>query len=66
MQSRKSQSLRNVVETLRVYHDIIDEEDSAAKGEGEGGLSQREILEGLIGALTPEEDQVKEGWNVER
>ena len=66
MLSRKSQSLRNVVETLRVYHDNIDEEDSAAKGEGEGGLSQREILEGLIGALTPEEDQVKEGWNVER
>ncbi|KAL1699006.1 Catenin-beta-like protein [Schizophyllum commune] len=57
MLSRKSQSLRNVVETLRVYHDNIDEEDSAAKGEGEGGLSQREILEGLIGALTPEEDQ---------
>lgn len=66
MLSRKSQSLRNVVETLRVYHDNIDEEDSALKGEGEGGLSQREILEGLIGALTPEEDQVKEGWNVGR
>ncbi|KAL1742588.1 Catenin-beta-like protein [Schizophyllum fasciatum] len=60
MLARKSQSLRDVVDTLRVYRDNVDEEDSAARGEGEGGLSQRDILEGLIGALTPEEPT----WNM--
>ncbi|TRM67789.1 Catenin-beta-like protein [Schizophyllum amplum] len=51
MLARKSLSLRDVVGTLRVYRDNIDAEDSAARGEGEGGLSQSDILEGLIGAL---------------
>jgi beta-catenin-like protein 1 len=45
MLRRKSKSLQDIVEVLRVYRDNIDEEETPPE---ETAPSQREILEGLI------------------
>ncbi|KAK1236628.1 hypothetical protein PQX77_000180 [Marasmius sp. AFHP31] len=45
MMGRKNQSLRDIVETLRVYQENVDEEESA------DGPSQKIILQSLIEAL---------------
>ncbi|KAF5344112.1 hypothetical protein D9758_008904 [Tetrapyrgos nigripes] len=48
MLNRKNQSLKDVVKTLRISHENADDESK------DGELSQKVILEGLIGALDPE------------
>jgi len=51
MLERKNQSINNIVDTLKVYHDSIDgptEEDASSRGDA---LSQKEILRALIGFL---------------
>jgi len=47
MLGRKSQSLKDIVKTLRIYHDNIGEEDST------DAPAQKNILQGLIDALEP-------------
>ncbi|KAH6914867.1 Catenin-beta-like protein [Coprinopsis sp. MPI-PUGE-AT-0042] len=52
MLNRKNQSLENIVATLRVYHENMDEVPPAAEDDPSGYLpSQKEILENLITAL---------------
>ncbi|KIY74135.1 DUF1716-domain-containing protein [Cylindrobasidium torrendii FP15055 ss-10] len=48
MLARKSQTLDDVVKTLQVYHDNVDEAEEELP---EGGMTRKSILEGLIGAL---------------
>ncbi|KAK0206610.1 Catenin-beta-like protein [Desarmillaria ectypa] len=52
MLARKNQGLENIVETLRLYHDNVDNE--SGESSEDQGLSRKEILEGLIGALDPD------------
>ena len=47
---RKSQSFRDIVKTLQIYHDNVDE-DPSADANPDGTLSQREILRSLIAFL---------------
>lgn len=51
MLARRNQSLENIVETLRLYHDNVDNE--SGEPSEDQGPSRKEILEGLIGALDP-------------
>lgn len=44
---RKNQSFKDIVKTLRIYHDNVDE----GEGSADGTLSQREILQNLIAFL---------------
>jgi len=48
MLSRKSQSLSNIVDTLRIYYDNIDEPEDTTQVP-----SQKDILAGLIASLDP-------------
>lgn len=45
---RKNQSFKDVIKTLQIYHDNVDENSVANV---EGALSQREILRNLIAFL---------------
>jgi beta-catenin-like protein 1 len=47
MLNRKDQNLKNIVETLRIYHDNVGEQDAQDNDE----LTQKHILGGLIDAL---------------
>jgi len=49
MLARRDQALKDVVDVLRAYHDNIAED--AMDMEGERGLSQKMILEGLLNFL---------------
>ncbi|KAG7449155.1 DUF1716-domain-containing protein [Guyanagaster necrorhizus] len=49
MLARKNQGLENIVETLRLYHDNVD--NGQGESDEDQGPSRKEILEGLIGAL---------------
>lgn len=51
MLSRKSQSLKDVIQTLRTFRDNIDVTDESISDDSHGAPSQKEILEGLIAAL---------------
>lgn len=53
MLGRKNQSLHDIVVTLRIYHENVDE---AVQPSSDEGPSQREILEGLISALEGSND----------
>ena len=46
---RKNQSFKDIVKTLRIYHDNVDEVEGSAAGDD--ALSQREILQNLIAFL---------------
>ncbi|KAF8558761.1 DUF1716-domain-containing protein [Imleria badia] len=50
MLERRNLSLKNVIETLRTYHDNIDVEDSGQSQDSKihAGMTQRAILENLI------------------
>jgi beta-catenin-like protein 1 len=55
MLNRKNKSLKNIVSTLKVYHDNIDDEATGRdsemevdRKESETTLSQRDILKGLM------------------
>jgi beta-catenin-like protein 1 len=50
MLDRKNQSMQDILTTLRIYHDNVDEEPSSLEN-GEEMPSQKEILQGLILAL---------------
>lgn len=45
MLARRDKSLKDIVKTLQIYHDNVDEDDTAAES---GSLSQKEILSNLI------------------
>jgi beta-catenin-like protein 1 len=52
MLSRKSQSLKDVIRTLRTFHDNIDVVADVSKTDDPHQVpSQKEVLEGLIAAL---------------
>lgn len=52
MLDRKTQSLQDIVHTLRIYHDNVDDEpEPPAMEDAERTPSQKEILQGLIAAL---------------
>lgn len=54
MLERKNLSLKNIVETLRTYHDNIDvDESTESQGSDkiQAGMLQRAILENLIAYL---------------
>lgn len=52
MLDRKNQSLQDIVKTLRIYHDNVDDEQGSSTTEAaEHSPSQKEILRGLIAAL---------------
>jgi beta-catenin-like protein 1 len=46
MLDRGNQSLQDILQTLRVYHAHIDDDDS-----GEATISQKNVLDELISAL---------------
>ena len=46
---RKSQTFKDIVKTLRIYHDNVDEDEGMVVSDG--ALSQREILQNLIAFL---------------
>lgn len=51
MLDRKSKSLKDIVQTLQIYHDNVDEDEpgpSDATDHSERAPSQKEILQGLI------------------
>ena len=47
MLSRGNQSMQDIVQTVRIYHEHVDIDDN----ESEPAVSQRDILQGLIAAL---------------
>ncbi|KIY49252.1 DUF1716-domain-containing protein [Fistulina hepatica ATCC 64428] len=49
MLRRRDLSLKNIVDTLRIYHDNVDDEPAGSTGGG--APSQKDILAGLIDAL---------------
>ncbi|KIJ70518.1 hypothetical protein HYDPIDRAFT_78492 [Hydnomerulius pinastri MD-312] len=53
MLERKSVTLKDVVKTLRMYHDNVDMDDSGGgpAGDETAGMTQKEILENLISFL---------------
>jgi beta-catenin-like protein 1 len=52
MLARRDQTLKDVVDVLRVYHDNIAEDTiDSSMAEDERGLSQKMILEGLLNFL---------------
>lgn len=58
MLDRRNQSLQDIVETLRIYHDNVDDEPEPEPPTADGELvdvspSRTEILRGLITALSP-------------
>jgi len=46
MLDRRNQTLQDILQTLRIYHDHIDNNDG-----GEATVSQKNVLDGLISAL---------------
>lgn len=48
MLTRRDKSLKDIVKTLRIYHDNVDEDDSATDS---GQIYQKEILQNLIAFL---------------
>ncbi|KAJ7591031.1 Catenin-beta-like protein [Mycena floridula] len=55
MLDRKNQSLQDIVKTLHLYHDSVDEETSP---EAEDGPGKKDILQGLISALGDAQMQI--------
>ncbi|KAG6816922.1 hypothetical protein H0H87_001624 [Tephrocybe sp. NHM501043] len=55
MLRRQNQSLRDIVQTLRIFHENVDDppETQAEDAEGDNSPSQKQILEALIVALEP-------------
>jgi beta-catenin-like protein 1 len=56
MLDRKSLSMQDIIQTLRVFYDNVDEEPDpppAEEGTAERAPSQKEILGALIAALDP-------------
>ncbi|KAF8655282.1 hypothetical protein AX16_003181 [Volvariella volvacea WC 439] len=51
MLSRRNQGIRDIIDTLQIYHENVDE-DSALQEEEDRPPSQKEILQGLVTALT--------------
>jgi beta-catenin-like protein 1 len=49
MLSRRNKSLKDIVEVLRGFRDNVDDGDKM--DEGDGSISRKEILEGLLGFL---------------
>lgn len=49
MLRRKSEGLDDIVKTLRIYYDNVDQDENLP----EDSVSQRDILQGLIQALEP-------------
>ena len=47
MLSRKNRSLQDLVKTLQIYHDNVDEPELT-----DGSLSQKDILQNLIAFLS--------------
>jgi beta-catenin-like protein 1 len=45
MLDRRSRSLKDIVKTLQVYHDNVEDEQATTE---DGAPSQKEILKGLI------------------
>jgi beta-catenin-like protein 1 len=54
MLSRKNQSVNKIVETLRVHYDNL--QDEKRPNDAKHHLSQREIIQGLIAALEPSQE----------
>ncbi len=50
MLNRKNQTLQDIVSTLQLYHDNVDDAEPS-NDDSEQGLPRKAILEGLIGAL---------------
>ncbi|KAI0750797.1 DUF1716-domain-containing protein [Daedaleopsis nitida] len=48
---RKNQSFKDIVKTLQIYHDNVDDDDTDANANADGAPSQREILHNLIAFL---------------
>ncbi|KAL1946803.1 hypothetical protein VTO73DRAFT_14907 [Trametes versicolor] len=48
---RKSQSFKDIVKILQIYHDNVDEDKTTPEGDPDGAPSQREILRNLIAFL---------------
>jgi beta-catenin-like protein 1 len=56
MLDRKSLSIQDIIQTLRMFYDNVDDEPErppATGGPEERAPSQKEILAGLIAALDP-------------
>lgn len=51
MLDRKTKSLKDIVQTLQIYHDNVDEESTGAGNGSENVPSQRDILRHLIAFL---------------
>ncbi|KAF8076448.1 Catenin-beta-like protein [Lyophyllum atratum] len=51
MLARKNQSLKDIVQTLRMYHENVDDAPEPSSTDSDHAPSQKEILEGLIVAL---------------
>lgn len=51
MLDRKNLSIKDVLQTLRVYHDNVDEPTSSENADAEREMSQKGIILSLIEAL---------------
>lgn len=49
MLNRRNRSLKDIVSTLQIYHDNVEEDD--ANAQSDGSPSRREILRNLIAFL---------------
>ena len=49
MLNRRNRSLKDIIGTLQIYHDNVDEDDAAAPDDG--SPSRKEILRNLIAFL---------------
>jgi beta-catenin-like protein 1 len=71
MMSRKSQSMEDIVKTLQIYHDNVDDDSEATASTAmevdgeEPPPSQRDILRGLIYALGGGPEEEPESMNSE-
>lgn len=48
MMTRKNQTLQDIVQSLQIYRDNVDEDENA---DADGAVSQKEILQNLINYL---------------
>ncbi|KAF8640111.1 hypothetical protein AX17_001347 [Amanita inopinata Kibby_2008] len=51
MLGRKNQNLGDIVQTLRIYHDNVDDTSESNATDAQAGPSKKEILQSLINAL---------------
>lgn len=51
MLDRRNQGLKDILQTLQLYYEHVDEDDNNMKTDNEPTISQKEILQGLISAL---------------